>query len=97
MSQAFSFDFESSSHRFMEGALNHLKLLFPGKTIKVHCITGNSNGKGRITFRVLHGLQKGLTIYHVYIQVMGSLSKISIQDPGKVRLLLSQILSQRLW
>ena len=68
----------------MECALYHFKLLLAAETAEVHSVTRYPYGKGWILFRMLHSVDKNLSVHDVNIEVMSALNKISVKYGHKI-------------
>ena len=80
----------------MAGTCNNITLLFLCYGNKLHSITGNTDGKILILlfFRMFHCIDQFLCAKYVYIQVMGILCKISVQNLNQVILALLILMSK---
>ena len=80
----------------MAGSGNNIQLLLSCQIDKFNSITGNTDGKILILlfFRMLHCIDQFLCAKYVYIQVMGILCKISVQNLNQVILALLILMSK---
>ena len=62
-----------SSHRGREGARDHVLLLLAGQRVKAHRIARDADGELRIFLGMLHGIQQGLAVEHVDVQILTAL------------------------
>ena len=60
----------------MNSSRNNVVLLFFGKLDEVYRITGNTNGKLRIFFRMRLRVQKGFTVEYVYVKVIATVANV---------------------
>ena len=72
------------SDTFVEGTADHVGLLFRGKLDKVYCVAADPDGKLRIVFRMLLGIQQSIPVQNIYIQMMSTLGCIAVQQIYKI-------------
>ena len=63
----------------MDGSGNNVILLFLREFDEVYRITGYTNGKLRLFFRVSLRIQKGFAIEHVYVKMEAVVTNIAVQ------------------
>src|SRR3954470_16293487 len=66
--------------RAVEGAVDHIHLLFARQAHEIHRITGDANRQRRVFLRMLHGVQQRVSIEHVHVHVVAGVSKEVVHD-----------------
>ena len=72
----------------MECTANNFALLFARKFIKVNCVTGYTNCKVRILFRIFVSVHQSFAVKYVNVNVVSLLSKVTVKNRNKVVYLL---------
>ena len=75
---------KSKLHGFVNGSGNNVVLLFFREFDEVYSITGNTNGKLRILFRVSLRVQKGFAIKYVYVEVVATVTNVAVQHINQI-------------
>ena len=79
----------------MEATRNNLQLMLAAQFNEVDSISGNTNRKLRIFFRMLHSIFQHLTVQHIYVQVMSTLDKLAIHHCNKILYTILHIYTKR--
>ena len=80
----------------MESAVDDLLLLFPGQLDEIHGIAGNADGKLRVFFRVIHGVEKRFPFQYVHINVVTCSGKVGVQQGDELDAAFTFLLAQGL-
>ncbi len=67
-------------HGFVEGSRDDLKLMLAAERRKAHRIARDPYGEVGISLGRVHGVHKLPAAQHVYVQMVGSLRKIAVED-----------------
>ena len=70
--------FPNRLHGFVDGSGNNVILLFFREFNEVYRITGYTNGKLRIFFRMRLRVQKGFTVENVNVEVMTAVANVTV-------------------
>src|SRR6056297_726875 len=82
---------------FVESSLNYFHLLLSGQSVEMHSVSGNPYCEGRIFFGMVHRLEQCLPVHYIHIQMMRSLTEISVKNPGEVAFSIFFIFAKSRW
>lgn len=81
----------------MKGPCYHFHLVSFAKAGKVYRIAGHTDGKLWVFFRMFVGIHQHFPVQYVYVQVVGILTKIAIEQIYQVLNLNLAIAAKRFW
>src|SRR4051812_23690856 len=81
----------------MEGAVDDIELLLTRELDEVHRVAGHPDGELRVQLRVVHGMQQGLAVEDVDVDVVAALGEVAVQHAHQIRLPLAPGRPQRTW